>query len=244
MYHWRVLKRPDHYPPIYDELADISSMVEFWGTPFIRNRVEELEESVYSVVLFFEYVPYNLHDWLTDQVAIGENAATSAFSIVDSNLRSAVSYMNANGLIHFDVHFKNVLTDGHRVYITDFGIATSSLFDLSESELEFIELNKTHDGCYVVTQLVNWLVTALTNTVNRDERIDFIRRCAKGDESPEIMDSAAKIIMRYAPIAVVINDFYTELISKSRSTLFPVEEIERVCTKTGFDPLFSDTRLV
>lgn len=110
--------------------------------------------------------------------------------------------------------------------------------------MEFIELNKTHDGCYIVTHLVNWLVTALTGTVNRDERIDFIRRCAAGDVWPEMMNSAAEIIMRYAPIAVVINDFYTDLVSKSRTTLFPVEEIKRVCTKTGFDPLFFDTGLV
>lgn len=112
-----MLKSPEHYTPISDELSDVSRMVEFWDTPLIRDRIEALEESLYSVALFCEYVPYNLHDWLTEQVAIGENAAISAFSMVDSNLRSAVSYMNANGLLHFDVHFENVLTDGHRVYI-------------------------------------------------------------------------------------------------------------------------------
>lgn len=244
MYHWRVLKSPERRNPISEELSDVSKMVEFWGTSKIRDRIEALEQSNYNVVLFCEYVPYNLHNWLTEQVAMGENAANSAFAMLDSNLLSTVSFMNANGLLHFDVHFNNVLTDGHRVYISDFGLATSSRFELSDSELEFFELNKTHDGCYVATQIVNWLVAALTGRMNRSERIEFIRRCAEGKEFLEVMDSAAEIIMRYAPIAVVINDFYTNLVSKNRNTLFPVEEIERVCMKTGFQLPFSNPRLV
>ncbi|GAE06783.1 hypothetical protein JCM10914_2959 [Paenibacillus sp. JCM 10914] len=244
MYHWRMLKSPERRNPISEELSDVSQMVEFWGTAKIGDRIEALEESNYDVVLFCEYIPYNLHHWLTEQVAMGENAANSAIALLDSNLLSTVSFMNENELLHFDVHFNNVLTDGHRVYISDFGLATSSRFELSDSELEFYELNKTHDGCYVVTQMVNWLVAELTGTVNRSERIDFIRRCAKNDQSLEVMDSAAEIIMRYAPIAVVINDFYTNLVSKNRTTSFPVEEIERVCKKTGFQLPFSNPRIV
>lgn len=230
MYHWRVLKSPERRTPISDELSDVSRMVEFWDTSKMGDRIEALEQSEYSVVLFCEYIPYNLHDWLSEQIAIGESKAASALSMVDLNLRSAVSFMNANKLHHFDLHFKNVLTDGNRVYISDFGLATSSRFELSDSELNFLEANKTHDGCYVVTTLVNWLVTALVGTVNRTERIDYIRRCTERDELPEMMDSAAKIIMRYAPIAVVMNDFYTNLVSMSRTTIFPVEEIERICS--------------
>ncbi|MGV2686124.1 hypothetical protein GNF82_17570, partial [Clostridium perfringens] len=143
------VKSPERRNPISEELSDVSKMVEFWGTSKIRGRIEALEQSNYNVVLFCEYVPYNLNNWLTEQVAIGENAANSAFALLDSNLLSTVSFMSANGLLHFDVHFNNVLTDGHHVYNSDFGLATSSRFELSDSELEFFELNKTHDGCYV-----------------------------------------------------------------------------------------------
>lgn len=71
MYHWRVLngfKRPGM---ISEELSDVSRMVEFWDSETMRTRIESLENSTDSVVLFFEYVPHNLHDWLTKQVAIG-----------------------------------------------------------------------------------------------------------------------------------------------------------------------------
>lgn len=237
MYHWRVLHGLQRHMQISEELSDSSKMVEFWGSEAVGDRIEAMATAVDSVVLFCEYIPHNLHDWLTEQLAIGEDTATAAFSIVDSELRSAVSFMNANGLVHFDLHFKNVLTDGHHVFITDFGLATSSCFELSDSELGFLELNKTHDGCYVVTHFVNWLVTALTKSVERTDRIDFIRRCADGYEPTEILESAATIIKRYAPIAAVINDFYTNLIFKSRSAPFPIEEIESLCVTTGFEPL-------
>ncbi|MCQ6560495.1 protein kinase [Paenibacillus mendelii] len=231
MYHWRLLPGLKRSSPI-----DVSRMVEFWGSEAVRGRLEAIEQSMDSVVLFCEYVPYNLHDWLIEQVNIGEDTATSAFAMVDSNLRSAVSFMNANELLHFDVHFRNILTDGYRVYISDFGLATSSRFELSDSELEFLELNKAHDGCFVVTELVNWIVRVLGGVMNLSEIIDFIRRYAEGEKSREIMDSAAAVIKRYAPIAMVIVDFYMNLVSVSRTTPFPVEEIQRICVTTGFEP--------
>ncbi len=212
MYHWRVLPKTESRMPTPEELSDVSRMVAFWdGSLAVRDRLEAIEKPLTSVVLFCEYFPYNLYDWLTEQVASGEDAANSAFNMLEPELRSAVSFMNANGLLHFDVHFRNILTDGRGIYISDFGLATRSRFKLSESELEFLGKNRTHDGCYVVTELVNWLVMALTGLMQRTDRVDFIRRCADGYEPTEVMASAAAIIKRYAPIAVVMNEFYRNL---------------------------------
>jgi len=165
--------------------------------------------------------------------------ATNVDSIVanyKSQVRSAVSFMNSHGLLHFDVHFENVLTDGKSIYITDFGLATSSRFELSDSELEFFELNKGHDECYVVTHLVNWLVAGLLGLLERKVRTDFIRQCANGyDPTEEVGSVAAGIINRYAPIATVINDFYTKLRVDSRTTPFPTEEIQMVSETICFE---------
>ena len=204
------------------------------------NRIEAIKDAEDSVVLFCEYIPHNLHDWLSEQVAIGEKTASSAFAMVDSKLRSAVSFMNVNGLLHFDVHFRNILTDGYGVYITDFGLATSSRFELSDSELEFLARNSTHDRCYVVTEFVNWLVTVLGGAKNLTERVELIRRYGEGEKSPEVMNTATEFIKRYAPIALVMNDFYSNLVAVSRNTLFPVEEIQRICATIGFDPVRSE----
>lgn len=241
MYHWRVLSNHERRTPLHEELSDISRMVAFYdGSTAVRNRLEAIQQAANCVMLFCEYVPYHLHDWLTEQIACGEEAANTAFAMVEHSLRSSTAFMTANGLLHFDVHFRNVLTDGRRLYISDFGLVTSARFELSETEKEFFAQNRLHDGCYVVMELVNWLVSALTGAEERKARVDFIRRCADGYEpTTEMMASAAAIIKRYAPIAAVMNEFYGKLVWESRTTPFPVEEIQSVCATTGFDPVLS-----
>ena len=51
--------------------------------------------------------------------------------MVEKELEAGTSFMNARGLLHFDAHFQNILTDGERLYFADYGLAISSRFDLS-----------------------------------------------------------------------------------------------------------------
>ena len=111
----------------------------------------------------------------------------------------------------------------------------SMRFELSDAERDFFALNQAHDACCVVTHLVNWLVVGLLGLVDRKDRIDFVRRCANGYDATEDVGSvAAAIINQYAPIATVINDFYGTLRVGSKTTPFPVEEIQRVFEAIGF----------
>ncbi|MGH4025623.1 MAG: hypothetical protein ACRDRV_13695 [Pseudonocardiaceae bacterium] len=160
-------------------------------------------------------------------------------AMVERNLRTGTSFMNSTGLLHFDAHFRNILTDGRRLYFADFGLAMSPRFELSAAEVDFLGKNMSHDGCYTVTQLVNWLVTALAGAVDRTDRIEFIRRCAEGGEPANVPAPAAAVIKRYAPVAVVMNEFYGKLYLESRTTPYPVDEIQRVCATTGFEPTLS-----
>jgi hypothetical protein len=68
------------------------------------------------------------------------------------------------------------------------------------------------------------------------ERNEFVRRCANGDEPANLPPVAAAIIGRYAPIAVVLNEFYWQLHGNSRTTPYPADDIQRVCAETGFEP--------
>jgi tRNA A-37 threonylcarbamoyl transferase component Bud32 len=86
--------------------------------------------------------------------------------MMERSLRSDVSVINSNGLLHFDALFKNILTDGRRLYFADLGLATSPRFELAEAELDFLQRNMSHDGCYAVTQVVNWLVTAFCGALD------------------------------------------------------------------------------
>jgi hypothetical protein len=121
MYHWRVL--PDS-TPLPEELADIERAVAYWGGGSqVRRRIHALQQSSASVTLFVEYIPQNLHQWLGTQVKAGDQTANRACAMVERELAAGISFMNSCGLLHFDAHFENILTDGQRLYFADYGLA-------------------------------------------------------------------------------------------------------------------------
>ena len=57
---------------------------------------------------------------------------------------------------------------------------------------------------------------------------------ADGRDPVDLLPTAAAIIKRYAPIAVVINEFYRQLYLEDRTTPYPVAAIHRACAACGF----------
>ncbi|MFD3457601.1 protein kinase family protein [Streptomyces sp. NPDC058691] len=228
MYHWRVL--PDS-TPLPEELADIERAVAYWGGGSqVRRRIEALQQSSASVALFLEYIPQNLHRWLETQVQAGDQAVNRACAMVESELAAGTSYMNSRGLLHFDAHFENILTDGRRLYFADYGLAIASGFELSQDEADFFDRHQTYDRCYTATYLVNWLVTALYGyqREDRDGRYALVRAYAEGERPTGIPEAAAAILARHAPIAAVMSDFNRKFQRQSRQTPYPLEEIRRL----------------
>ncbi|MEU4408999.1 serine/threonine protein phosphatase [Streptosporangium sp. NPDC023963] len=230
LYHWRVLPGA---PPPGDEHADVEAVVRYWdGSPAVRDRLHALARASAGIVLFQEFIPHNLDDWLAARLAAGQEAAIAASAMVESCLLTDVAFMNGQELMHFDGHFGNILTDGERLYIADLGLATSRRFDLSGQEIEFLERNRTHDIGYALMRLVNWLVTNVCGVAEPREggparRDDYIRACAAGAEPAGAPPAAAAVIRRYAPVAAAMNDFYWDLFGVDRATPYPGEKVER-----------------
>lgn len=236
MYHWRVLPGA---PALADELADVDGAVAYWGgSPAVRARISALATASASVVLFLEYIPQALPAWLAGQLSGGPEAISSASAMVERSLRDDLSFMNANGLLHFDAHLGNILTDGQGLYFADLGLATSLQFELSAAESDFAARHLDHDLCYALTQLVNWLVSnvcgvsvpAVGGPVERNE---YIRRCAAGAQPVRAPATVAEVIRRCAPAAAVMNDFYWDLFGKSRATAYPAADIGRAMAASG-----------
>jgi len=208
LHHWRVSDR--HFPAPVSR-AEIDRNVAFWhDDPAVRLRLAALADASADLVLFLEYVPQNLVEWLT-------GTGDDHVAVVERDLLAMTRFMGAHGMQHFDAHFGNILSDGERLFITDFGLALSSRFELSPAEVPFLREHASHDGCYVVTHLVNWVVRTLS-------------------DAGRLPPTAAAVVRRYAPIAVVINDFYVKLHGESRQTPYPTGDIERACAETGFKP--------
>ncbi|MCX4902881.1 protein kinase family protein [Streptomyces sp. NBC_00878] len=225
-YHSRVL--PDPAPALPEELADVDRVVAKWGgAPEVRRRIEAIGKSPASLVLFLEYIPQTLHEWLTEQVRTGDEAVGRACALVEKELEAGTSFMNARGLLHFDAHFQNILTDGRRLYFADYGLSLSSSFDLTPAEVDFYERHRTYDRAYTLSYLVNWLITDLYG-YERTERMAAIRACAEGVGPSVGPPEATSALARHAPLAAVVTDFYLKLQNGSRETAYPLAAIHQI----------------
>lgn len=236
MYHWRVLEGAAAAvaaaPP--NELADIEGMVRYWdGSEAMGVRLKALADARASVMIFLEYVPWNLSAWLDQQLAAGPEEMESACAMVERGLTVDIPAMNSLGLVHGDAHFGNILTDGHRLYFADLGLATSERFALSMDELSYLHHNASLDRGYVLAKWVNWLVKSWAPTVSSlQERMELVRAVAQGQALhqliPGLPSRVAAIIRRHAPIAALINDFYVKLHSERRSVRYPRDDVEAI----------------
>jgi hypothetical protein len=207
LYHWRVL--PGR-PPVADEHADIDAAVAALDdNPAVRARLEALATASSSLVLFCEYLPYPLHNWLRED-------PTGKADTVERQLSHIVAFLRGHELLHMDGHFDNVRTDGEQIYLTDFGLATSPRFDLSAAEHDFAQRHTAHDAGYAAMRLVNWLVTAVCGVAvpvsgGPVARNEYVRRCAAGHIPDGVPPAVAAILARHAPAAARMNTFYWKL---------------------------------
>ena len=208
LHHWRVL--PGR-PPMAPEHRDVEAVVaQFGGAPGVRARLEALAGATSSLVLFSEYVPRSLDNWLTDPV---DRSAE-----LERQLFETVTFLCGRQLLHMDGHFANMRAADDRVYLVDFGLATSPRFDLSTAERAFVRDNAGHDADYAAMRLVNWLVATVGGLTpptsagpDLDARNQYVLRCANGDVPHNVPTGAANLLSRHAPAAARMNDFVARL---------------------------------
>ncbi|MFJ9895442.1 protein kinase family protein [Streptomyces sp. NPDC091280] len=215
LHHWRVLPGPEQ--PLPDELADVERTVAYWGAG--REHIEALRTATASLTLFMEHLPLTLHDWLPGQLR-GDDPAT-ACALVEQGLEAVTGFLREQRLVHFDVHFRNILTDGHRLHLADYGLALSPRFRLTADERAFHDRHLHYDRAYAFSYLVHWLVVDLYG-YGPDERREFIRACADDGRRPEgIPEAAAELISRHARLALTVGDFNRRFTHGSRLTPYP-----------------------
>jgi len=207
LHHWRVL--PGR-PPLAAEHKDAEAVIaQFNGDSAVRTRMEELAGAGSSLVLFLEYLPEPLLDRLTDPVIVAAR--------FERQLLEVVAFLRRRDVLHMDGHFGNMRADDDQIYLVDFGLATSSRFDLSASELDFVGRHVGHDADYAAMRLVNWLVTTVCEVTvlscgGLAARNAYVRRCASGDLPQDVPTAIADILARHAPAAAAMNEFCWRLV--------------------------------
>jgi len=155
-----------------------------------------------------------------------------------SNIKETTDFMKAQGFIHFDAHFHNILTDGKQLYFTDFGLSLSKTFNLSAAEIEFFDAHERYDECHTLKGVVayltymrlpkdTWNSKPLTSDVfNAYLRGDYAEQCTTLEASLE------GIVQKYAQVTAVMLDFFDKLCTSSKLTAYPKDELEAALAET------------
>ena len=212
LYHWRVLPS--------DRREELEGDVDFWiESAAVRARLEAIHAATAHVVLFCEYIPQNLLEWLTEQVHASEEAAETAIAFVDAHLAPTIDFMNARGLTHFDTHFENITTDGRRFCFGDFGLALSLDFELGEDEVEFVARHRQYDHGRAAVGYVHCLSAAF---FGRDQWKENLRSFLKTAQPP-VPPAVAAAIRRQAPRALAFLEFSRQLREEDKQTRYAAE---------------------
>jgi hypothetical protein len=103
LYHWRVLPGRS---PVAAEHADIDAAVTaLGGSPAVRARLEALAAATCSLVLFCEYIPHPVTNWLR------RNAADKAVA-VERQLFEIVTFLRDRGVA---AHGRALRQHSHRL---------------------------------------------------------------------------------------------------------------------------------
>lgn len=228
MYHWRILNDSEE-KDILDE-DELNNYVTYWnGSIAIGKRMRANHNAPAYVALFIEYIPETLHTWLGKQLKLEDGSIDKAIEMVERDLKETVAFMNAKGMLHFDAHFRNILTDGDRLYFSDFGLATSSQFALTKEELQFFQNHQNYDRCYVVTKLTAWIISHI---FGKDRFDEVLQEYADG-KTPLLVPQAlspylSSIVKRYAPITLKMKNFFETLSEKNKQEPYPANELDKL----------------
>ncbi len=244
MYHYRIV-------PFSGQGADVDrsrlkDYVEYWGNS--ENALKYvLDRAIanYELVLFLEYVPYTLETWLRENPNIQQPL---------EDLRTTIDFLRTKEIIHFDAHFRNVLTDGEQTYLTDFGLVLDKSFSLTSYEKSFFEQNKFYD-CGEVLRNLGILIRWSYDSCSDDKR-SIVQKygIAEGLKPYQLgsilLDNIEQIhtegdiklnefyvasIVKYRSIIRLMQKFFADMwANNQKDTKLPHIELQSLLKETGF----------
>ena len=136
MHHVRVLEIEPR-PGTQTEQQQLDYVAYWGGSEELAGYMRDRRNAKHEAVVVLEHVPHTLSDWLLDQ--------PEAIPRTIDQLFNAIRFMRAQGMVHFDAHLQNVVTDGQTPMLTDFGLTLDATFDLSDDERAFLERHVDYD---------------------------------------------------------------------------------------------------
>ena len=201
--HHRVMERPasgssspDGWP------ASLGDYVAYWnGNRRVGEFIEARGAATEELWVVLEHVPHVAWKWLLEHQERIDDLLMAAFSAIDE--------LNDRGVVHFDAHLGNVVTDGERFALTDFGLANSAEFELTASERSFIARHRHYDYGVVLGSLgqvfastlgIDWDGRSVAYAIDRLDELPV-------SHSPELH----AVLTRYRDPMVHMVDFFARI---------------------------------
>lgn len=231
LYTWRIFDAEKPLPMTDKQHASFGRDIIYWeNSEAIKQRYEAIHNASAHLVLFLEYIPQTLHDWINTIIQDTEHRdqASSALANAVQQIKRTIQFMNAQDFIHLDAHLENILTDGQHLYFTDFGLSLSAQFDLSLDEHTFFQNHYNYDEC---SSSINILHSLIKNMYGSD----YNGRNAFKDKLQEILNKNCQDVPDYlvsyfkqlGPTGLVMGDFYQKFIYHSKQTSYPADTLSK-----------------
>jgi len=137
LYHYRILHSQASWKVWDSEKMD--GYCTYWNdNGSIREYTQARMEAPYEIALFLEHIPHSLYTWF-------KAPSFPKFTQLVQEARDALTFLQAQGILHMDAHLANLLTDGEHCYVSDFGLALDRQFAIDQEELAFFETHQDYD---------------------------------------------------------------------------------------------------
>jgi len=137
LYHYRIVPRPGRSRR--PNKRWLEGYVQCWGgSESIGEYTLARAKAKHEIILFLEHVPDIYARWIAKN--------PDGYDAITSQVMDTIAFLRANGMVHFDAHWWNILTDGERAYVTDFGLVVDRQFDLSDDERSFFKRHRDYDA--------------------------------------------------------------------------------------------------
>jgi hypothetical protein len=189
-----------------------------------------------------------------------ENPDKLEMAIAD--MRATIAFLRQNNIIHFDTDWGNILTDGARAYLSDFGLTLDRSFALSPEEAAFFDQHLYYDNGLFLSDLDFHLVSLYRKLPDSakskiNQQYDLGNESKFDEISPVLLNNIEEIVaqrlmllppsylatvVKYREIILLVSGFYAAMRSNpKKDTKFDHEKLTQLLQETGY--LISPTLL-
>jgi hypothetical protein len=246
LYHYRIVPVTEEPPAV--DMAYHQRYVTYWGeNANVGRYLLDRAEAPYELILYLEHIPHAVATWVRTH--------QSLIPTVMAEMQAAITFLRAQGIIHFDSHFFNLLTDGQRVYLTDFGLALDKQFALAPAEVQFYHQHTEYDCGNLVWGLGTHIYGLYLELPEAEQqRIREIFGISEDlsleDLLPPLLTHIGEIaerkliqleenyvssVTRYLPVITFMHDFYVAMRRNDRKdTPFNHTRLQQLLVETRF----------